>query len=366
MSCSDDATTILNSCTVSGNSATGDGGGLATSPPARPRRPTPRSAATPPPAAAVRPPPASPSTATHFRRHDRPVQLHGQRQHRQRQRRRPVQRRLQHHHPGRHHREQQLRRRRRRHRQPGHADGRLRHHQQEHGDLQGRRHQHHRRHRDDHQLVDQQQPGQRRDRRDRPGGGIDSENTTLSLSNDTINSNQANGATAFGGGIYLLDGSADLEGCTISSNQANGSTLGEGGGIYDDGTLLTLDAATKVKKNTASTLGGNIFVRVAFETLTSWRGRPCLDGHDGPARPIVPISRRVPESLGLGKSMAHIPRRFARRPSGPPAGPPRKLVYVAQEWHPAKMAVTSRYLSRARNLDAVPAVFFDVAYPRII
>ena len=36
------------------------------------------------------------------------------------------------------------------------------------------------------------------------GGGIDCENSTLSLSNCVINANQVNGATALGGGIYAL------------------------------------------------------------------------------------------------------------------------------------------------------------------
>ena len=34
------------------------------------------------------------------------------------------------------------------------------------------------------------------------GGGISSENSLLSLTNCTVNANQANGATALGGGIY--------------------------------------------------------------------------------------------------------------------------------------------------------------------
>ncbi len=92
------------------------------------------------------------------------------------------------------------------------------------------------------------------------GGGIDSENSTLSLSNDTINSNQANGATALGGGIYLLGGTADIEGGTIQSNQANGTVLGEGGGIFDDSCPLTLGSTT-VKKNKASTKGDDIYFK---------------------------------------------------------------------------------------------------------
>ena len=92
------------------------------------------------------------------------------------------------------------------------------------------------------------------------GGGIDCENSAQSLTNCTVNANQANGATALGGGIYALDSTVNLQSCTVNGNQANGTALGEGGGIFSDGSVLTLVAST-VKGNKAPTGGSDIFVR---------------------------------------------------------------------------------------------------------
>jgi hypothetical protein len=91
------------------------------------------------------------------------------------------------------------------------------------------------------------------------GGGISSENSLLSLTDCTVNANQANGATTLGGGIYALDSTVKLQSCTVSANQANGTVLGEGGGIYREGSILTL-AASLVKGNKATTGGSDIFV----------------------------------------------------------------------------------------------------------
>ena len=91
------------------------------------------------------------------------------------------------------------------------------------------------------------------------GGGIYSENSVLSLTNCTVNANQANGATALGGGIYALDSTVNLQSCTVTGNQANGTVLGEGGGIYSYGGVLTLVAST-VKGNKATTGYDDIFV----------------------------------------------------------------------------------------------------------
>ena len=85
------------------------------------------------------------------------------------------------------------------------------------------------------------------------------ENSTLTLNNDTINANQANGATALGGGIYALESTVDVENSVINANEANGTVLGEGGGIYSEGGGLIL-ASTKVKGNKATTSGGDIYI----------------------------------------------------------------------------------------------------------
>ena len=81
----------------------------------------------------------------------------------------------------------------------------------------------------------------------------------LSLTNCTLNANQANGATALGGGIYALDSTVNLQSCTVTSNQANGTVLGEGGGIYSYRNVLTLVASTPTG-NKATTGYADIFV----------------------------------------------------------------------------------------------------------
>jgi hypothetical protein len=58
------------------------------------------------------------------------------------------------------------------------------------------------------------------------GGGIACENSVLSLTNDTINANQVNGANAYGGGIYALDSTVVATDCTISGNKVNGTVVG--------------------------------------------------------------------------------------------------------------------------------------------
>ena len=112
------------------------------------------------------------------------------------------------------------------------------------------------RQRDDHRFRHQQEPGQLIG--DRPGRRDLSENSLLSLTNCTVNANQANGATALGGGIYALDCTVDVQSCTVDGNQANGTVLGEGGGIYSAGSVLTLVAST-AKGNKATTGGDDIF-----------------------------------------------------------------------------------------------------------
>ena len=90
-------------------------------------------------------------------------------------------------------------------------------------------------------------------------GGIDCENSVLSLTGCTVNTNQANDTNAYGGGISALDSTVDATDCTINGNKANGTVVGEGGGIYAwDNTGLTL-VNTNVKGNKATTAYNNIF-----------------------------------------------------------------------------------------------------------
>jgi hypothetical protein len=90
------------------------------------------------------------------------------------------------------------------------------------------------------------------------GGGIDCESSTLSLTNCTVNANQANGINAYGGGIYALNSMVTLQSCTVNGNKANGSVEGEGGGIYSFNSVLNL-LNTTVKGNKATTAFNNIF-----------------------------------------------------------------------------------------------------------
>jgi hypothetical protein len=93
---------------------------------------------------------------------------------------------------------------------------------------------------------------------DRPGGGTSSENSVLSLTNCTVSTNQANGATAQGGGIYALNSTVTVQNSTVNGNQANGTVLGQGGGIYRSGGVLTL-LASIVNGNQATTAFDDIF-----------------------------------------------------------------------------------------------------------
>ena len=90
------------------------------------------------------------------------------------------------------------------------------------------------------------------------GGGIFCENSTLSLTNCTLNANQANGAMALGGGIYALDSTVNLKSCKVTANQADGTALGEGGGIYGSGGVLKLATST-VTGNKATTGYADIY-----------------------------------------------------------------------------------------------------------
>jgi hypothetical protein len=90
------------------------------------------------------------------------------------------------------------------------------------------------------------------------GGGIDCENSLITLTNCSVSVNQAYGATALGGGIYALNSTADIEQSTVLGNKANGTVLGEGGGIYSFNSILTL-VNTLVKGNKATTAYDDIF-----------------------------------------------------------------------------------------------------------
>jgi hypothetical protein len=90
------------------------------------------------------------------------------------------------------------------------------------------------------------------------GGSIDCENSVLSLTNCTVNANQANGANAYGGGIYALNSTVTLQSCTVNGNKVNGSVLGKGGGIYRFNSVLTL-VASIVNGNKATASDDDIF-----------------------------------------------------------------------------------------------------------
>ena len=91
------------------------------------------------------------------------------------------------------------------------------------------------------------------------GGGIDCENSVLSLTGCTVNTNQANDTNAYGGGISALDSTVDVENSNVNGNKANGFVVGEGGGIYySSNSVLTL-VNTNVKGNKATTGGNDIF-----------------------------------------------------------------------------------------------------------
>ena len=90
------------------------------------------------------------------------------------------------------------------------------------------------------------------------GGGLSVLTSSATLTNCTVNANQANGTNAFGGGIYALTSTVDVDNSTVNGNQANGSVDGEGGGIYAFDTTLTL-MNTNVKGNKATTAYNDIF-----------------------------------------------------------------------------------------------------------
>ncbi len=64
------------------------------------------------------------------------------------------------------------------------------------------------------------------------GGGLSVLTSSATLTNCTVNDNQASGANAYGGGIYALSSTVDATNSVVNDNTANGSVLGEGGGIY--------------------------------------------------------------------------------------------------------------------------------------
>ena len=90
------------------------------------------------------------------------------------------------------------------------------------------------------------------------GGGISSYSSVLSLSNCTVDGNQANGATAYGGGIYALYSTVTAQNCVVSGNQANGAAIGEGGGVFGKGSVFSL-VATRVSGNAATTGYSNYY-----------------------------------------------------------------------------------------------------------
>jgi hypothetical protein len=91
------------------------------------------------------------------------------------------------------------------------------------------------------------------------GGGIDCENSVLSLTNCSVSVNQAYAATVLGGGIYALNSTVNIDHSRVLGNIANGTVLGEGGGIYSFNSVLTL-ANSLVAGNKATTAFDDIFI----------------------------------------------------------------------------------------------------------
>ena len=106
------------------------------------------------------------------------------------------------------------------------------------------------------------------------GGGLFSAaGATATVSDSTIDHNQAiggdgqNGGNGFGGGIFVGSGaSVSVRSSTIAHNRADGGAgddggsdgLGIGGGVYNLGTF-TFDIATVIAHNKASTSNDDTF-----------------------------------------------------------------------------------------------------------
>jgi parallel beta-helix repeat protein len=86
------------------------------------------------------------------------------------------------------------------------------------------------------------------------GGGIALDNSTATLTNNTIVSNTAStGKGAWGGGLYAIYSAVTLNGNTIQGNVATTRDYGYGGGLYitmSDGSVLS---GNTIANNTAST-----------------------------------------------------------------------------------------------------------------
>jgi hypothetical protein len=84
------------------------------------------------------------------------------------------------------------------------------------------------------------------------GGGIFSDQVTVTLSNCTVTGNAVD-TSGFGGGIYLNGGTVTLNSCMVSANTSGGG----GGGIYNNFGTLIVNAST-VSGNTSGASGGGI------------------------------------------------------------------------------------------------------------
>jgi len=85
------------------------------------------------------------------------------------------------------------------------------------------------------------------------GGGLITSLTGLTQLTDTTFFN--NEATVSGGGVYIGAGGVDMVGTTVTANSAV-----NGGGLFLDDTEATLDSASEVTSNTASTAGGGAYL----------------------------------------------------------------------------------------------------------
>jgi len=92
---------------------------------------------------------------------------------------------------------------------------------------------------------------------DRGGGGVGVIGGSLTMENSTVSGNTANGSGSFGGGVYLQSGSGAE--ATIRSSTISGNEGGFGGGIYFDySTSATLENST-VYDNTSRNEGGGVY-----------------------------------------------------------------------------------------------------------
>ncbi len=118
------------------------------------------------------------------------------------------------------------------------------------------------------QLADGQFANQSHTYGDDPdGGGVSIRNGRLEIENSTISDNQVTGGLTDGGGVYALHSDVMVTNSTISGNTVIGTALGSGGGIYNRYGNTTVinstiaDNSTEMTRDFGSGDGGGIFSR---------------------------------------------------------------------------------------------------------